>query len=103
MAPGRFCRRTGRRWSFSAQQASQTRLFIRKLDQLQAAPLAGTEGAVYPFFSPDGQWIAFFAGGQLKKVSVTGGAAVKLCDADNRSRRHVGRRRHDHLQSGELD
>ena len=50
-------------------------------DQLQAAALAGTEGAESPFFSPDGQWIAFFAGGKLKKVSVTGGAAVTLCDA----------------------
>ena len=58
-----------------------TRLFVRKLDQLQAAALAGTEGAASPFFSPDGQWIAFFAGGKLKKISVTGGAAVTLCDA----------------------
>ncbi len=57
-------------------------LFIRKLDQLQAAPFAGTEGAASPFFSPDGQWIAFFAGGKLKKVSVTGGAPVILCDAE---------------------
>ena len=63
------------------QQAGQTRLFVRKLDQLQAAALAGTEGANSPFFSPDGQWLAFFAGGKLKKVSVTGGAAVNLCDA----------------------
>ena len=67
--------------AFVAQQAGQARLFIRKLDQLQAAALAGTEGADHPFFSPDGQWIAFFAGGRLKKVSVTGGAAVTLCDA----------------------
>ena len=33
------------------------------------------------FFSPDGQWIGFFAGGKLRKVGVTGGAAVVLCDA----------------------
>ncbi len=69
--------------AFTAQQAGQTRLFVRKLDQLQAVALAGTEGASIPFFSPDGQWIAFFAGGKLKKVSVTGGAAVNLCDAPN--------------------
>jgi serine/threonine-protein kinase len=68
---------------FSAQQDSQARLFIRKLDQLQAAPLAGTEGAVYPFFSPNGQWIAFFAGTKLKKVSVAGGAAVNLCNVES--------------------
>src|SRR5262249_11374653 len=34
------------------------------------------------FFSPDGQWIAFFGGGKLKKVAVAGGAAVTLCDAN---------------------
>ena len=67
--------------AFVARQAGQqTRLFIRKLDQLQAAALAGTEDAASPFFSPDGQWFGFFAGGQLKKVSVTGGAAITLCD-----------------------
>ena len=59
-----------------------SQLFVRKLDQLQAAPLAGTEGAASPFFSPDGQWIAFFAGGKLKKVLITGGAPVTLCDAE---------------------
>ncbi len=67
--------------AFVAQQAGPPRLFIRKLDQLQAAALAGTEGADSPFFSPDGQWLAFFAGRTLKKVSVTGGAAVTLCAA----------------------
>ena len=36
-----------------------------------------------PFFSPDGQWVAFFAGGKLKKISVEGGAAIALCDAPN--------------------
>jgi Tol biopolymer transport system component len=70
--------------AFVAQQPGQrVGLFVRKLDQLQATPLAGTSGAASPFFSPNGQWIAFFADGQLKKVSVTGGAAVKLSDAPN--------------------
>jgi serine/threonine-protein kinase len=68
--------------AFSAEQGGQTRLYIRKLDQLQAAPLAGTEGANYPFFSPDGQWLGFFADRKLKKVSITGSAAVNLCDAE---------------------
>ncbi len=40
--------------------------------------MPGTEGAVNPFFSPDGQWLGFFAGGKLKKVSVRGGAAITL-------------------------
>jgi serine/threonine-protein kinase len=67
--------------AFVAQQSGQMRLFIRRLDQLQAAPLAGTEDAANPFFSPGGEWIAFFAGAKLKKVSVTGGASINLCDA----------------------
>jgi serine/threonine-protein kinase len=60
-----------------------TQLYLRRLDQLQPTALSGTDDALSPFFSPDGQWIAFFAGGKLKKVSVAGGAAVTLCDAPN--------------------
>ena len=67
--------------AFVAQQANLSRLFVRPLEQLQAAALAGTEGAASPFFSPDGRWIAFFAGGKLKKIAVTGGAVITLCDA----------------------
>jgi Tol biopolymer transport system component len=74
----------GKTLAFVAQPAGRRSvLFVRKLDQLQATPLAGTDDAASPFFSPDGQWIAFFADGQLKKVSVTGGAPVTLTDAPN--------------------
>ncbi len=59
------------------------RLYVRNLDRLDATLLPGTEGADAPFFSPDGQWIAFFASRKLKKIAVTGGAAVTLCDAPN--------------------
>ena len=45
--------------------------------------LTGTEGARQPFFSPDGEWVAFFSGGELKKVSIHGGASVTLCEAAN--------------------
>ena len=48
---------------------------------MTATPLAGTEGAAGPFFSPDGQWLGFFGGGKLKKISVTGGAPEALADA----------------------
>jgi serine/threonine-protein kinase len=58
-------------------------LMLRPIDQLEAAPIPGTTGATSPFFSPDGQWIGFYADGQLQKVSVTGGAPVKLCAASN--------------------
>jgi Tol biopolymer transport system component/predicted Ser/Thr protein kinase len=60
---------------------SKSRLFTRRLNQPKTSELAGTEGATSPFFSPDGQWVAFLAGGKLKKISVEGGAAVNLCDA----------------------
>ena len=57
-------------------------LSLRSLDQVAPVLVAGTEGNGFePFFSPDSQWIGFYAGGQLKKVSVTGGAPVTLGDA----------------------
>jgi Tol biopolymer transport system component len=58
---------------------SQNRLLTRRLDQPNATELAGTQGAVEPFFSPDGQWVAFFGGGTLQKISVEGGSAIMLC------------------------
>jgi Tol biopolymer transport system component len=60
---------------------SQDRLFTRRLDQPKATELAGTEGARVPFFSPDGQWVAFWGNGKLRKISVEGGAVMVLCDA----------------------
>ena len=57
-----------------------SQLFIRSLDSLEATPLSGTEGAVNPFFSPDGQWLAFSAPGGLKKMSVSGGAALTIAE-----------------------
>ena len=62
-------------------EGGQRQLYVRRLDQLQATPLSGTEGVRGPFFSPDGRWIGFFADGKLKKIPVTGGAAITLCDA----------------------
>src|SRR2546426_97798 len=57
------------------------RLYTRQLDQEKATPLGGTEAALGSFFSPDGQFVGFFADGKLKKVSVHGGGPVVLCDA----------------------
>ena len=59
---------------------SQGRLFTRRLDQPNATELAGIQGAFAPFFSPDGQWVAFFGGGKLQKISVEGGSAITLCN-----------------------
>jgi Tol biopolymer transport system component len=59
----------------------KSHIYIRPLDQLQATVLSGTENARDPFFSPDGQWIGFFADGKLKKIPIQGEAAVTLCEA----------------------
>ena len=62
---------------------SHSKLFTRRLDQPYATELPGTEGASGPFFSPDGQWVAFFGGpGGLKKVSLQGGKVITLCKGD---------------------
>ena len=57
------------------------RLLVRLLENTNVTELAVGEGATSPVFSPDSQWIAFFSGGKLKKVSVQGGSPVTLCDA----------------------
>ena len=67
--------------AFVAQEAGDRRIFVRKLNQLQATSLVGTENANSPFFSPDGQWIAFVETGVLRKVPVSGGAVIGLCEA----------------------
>ncbi len=70
----------GRDLLYSANRDGVTQLYRRSMDQLDASPIRGTEGAEFPFFSPDGQWVGFFADGKLKKVSLAGGSPVTLCD-----------------------
>jgi eukaryotic-like serine/threonine-protein kinase len=64
-----------------AIRSSHTQLWVRRLDSLDAQPLAGTEGAANPFWSPDSRYIGFFADGKLKKVDVSGGAVSNICSA----------------------
>jgi serine/threonine-protein kinase len=87
----------GTRLTFVAQKTAGARpqLYIRYLDQLQALPLSGTEGAVNPFFSPDQQWIGFFADGKLKKIPTFGGGVFTLCDA-------IGNRGGDWAEDGTI-
>lgn len=61
------------------QQGGFQMLYVRRMDEVQANPIVGTEGADQPFFSLDSQWIAFRADRVLKKVRVTGGPVVTLC------------------------
>jgi Tol biopolymer transport system component/predicted Ser/Thr protein kinase len=64
--------------AYVALQTGTQQLYLRAMDSLESRPIPGTEGAFDPFFSPDGQWVGFFAGGKMKKVSVNGGAALNL-------------------------
>jgi hypothetical protein len=64
----------------TAGGASTTMLYRRPLAEATAVVIPGTEGAAYPFFSPDGQWVGFAAGGKLKKVALGGGPPIELCD-----------------------
>ena len=58
--------------------AADGRLYLRSLSEFDARPIAGTEGALNPMFSPDGQTVAFWAGSTLKRIDIGGGVPVDL-------------------------
>jgi serine/threonine protein kinase/Tol biopolymer transport system component len=66
---------------YVAQKEEMTQLYLRPIHDFEAQPISGTEGAHGPFFSPDGNWVAFHADGKLKKVSLLGGKPQIICDA----------------------
>jgi Tol biopolymer transport system component len=70
----------GGRLVFVASGDEQPRLWVRALDAVAAQPLAGTENAEYPFWSPDSRSIGFFAGGKLKRVDTAGGPPQVVAD-----------------------
>jgi eukaryotic-like serine/threonine-protein kinase len=70
----------GTHLAYVARQGGTQQLYLRAMDSLEGKPIPDTEGAASPFFSPDGQWLGFFAGQKLKKVSVSGGSALTLGD-----------------------
>jgi len=72
----------GGRLAYIASAADgKTLLWVRSIDSLEAQPLAGTEVASFPFWSPDSHFIGFFASGKLKKIEASGGPPLTLCDA----------------------
>ncbi|MBW2388695.1 MAG: PD40 domain-containing protein [Deltaproteobacteria bacterium] len=75
----------GRSVVYTANTGDTTQLFLRSLDGFEATPLTGTEGAVSPFFSPDGSWVGFFVANGLHKVRTSGGAPVRICETSNNS------------------
>jgi hypothetical protein len=68
--------------AYAAAQDSTTRLVIRTLGHDTTVVLSGTDGAYHPFFSPDGKWIGFFSGNEMRKVPAAGGSAVTLLKVD---------------------
>ncbi len=70
----------GRRVVFVGASDGQSRLYLREMNQPHPVPLPGTTGAQAPFFSPDGEWVAFAAAETLRKVSVTAAAPVTICE-----------------------
>ncbi len=74
----------GRRLAYIASVApSGPQIWVRALDSLTAEPLPGTQGAEYPFWSPDSSSLGFFANGSLKRVDLAGGPARVLAPAPN--------------------
>jgi eukaryotic-like serine/threonine-protein kinase len=72
----------GRYLAFTAATGGNVQLWVRALDSTEATPLAGTQDAMLPFWSPDSRFIGFFADGQLKKVEATGGPVQKLYEME---------------------
>jgi hypothetical protein len=71
----------GRHLAFTAATDGNVQLWVRAIDSTEASPFAGTQGATYPFWSPDNRFIGFFTDGWLKKIEVTGGPVQTLCEA----------------------
>jgi Tol biopolymer transport system component len=75
----------GQQLAFAARDAGgEVLLWVRRVGDLEARPLSGTEGAAYPFWSPDSRHLAFFTDdGKLRKIDTTGGPPVTICAAAN--------------------
>ena len=73
----------GTRLAFIVSREGKNSLWLRSLDKLEARELPETEGAFYPFWSPDGRHIGFFANGKLWRMDANGGSRLPIADAPN--------------------
>jgi len=74
----------GSRLVYAAAVDGAQQLFLHELNQTAAVAIQDTKDAMYPFFSPDGNWVGFFTGSELKKVSLSGGLTQMLCKVNYR-------------------
>jgi serine/threonine-protein kinase len=92
----------GRTVVFAATDGETSRLYARPLAQPTASPVAGTEGGSGPFFSPDGAWVGFYAGGELRRIPLAGGEArTILPDAPDGQDAHWSQEGYIVFSSGE--
>ena len=73
----------GEHIAYTAREAGGDRLYLKRRENLEASSVPGTEGAIGPFFSPDGQWIGFASGGLLRAVPIAGGTPRTIAEAPN--------------------
>lgn len=70
----------GKHLAYVAAESGVSHLYVRRLDQFDSVAIPDSEGAVFPFFSPSGDWVAFFSQGKLKKAPADGGNPTPICD-----------------------
>ena len=68
----------GKRLAYVAAESGVAHLYVRRLDQTEPIAIPDSEGATFPFFSPNGDWVVFLSGGKLKKAPSDGGVPVAL-------------------------
>jgi serine/threonine protein kinase len=70
----------GKRLAYVAAESGVPHLYVRRLDQFASVEIPDSEGVTFPFFSPKGDWIAFFSQGKLKKAPTDGGNSSLICE-----------------------
>ena len=70
----------GKRLAYVANESGVSHLYVRRLDQFEAVAIPDSEGATFPFFSPNGDWVAYFSQQKLKKAPSEGGLPVVICE-----------------------
>jgi serine/threonine-protein kinase len=86
IGPGIALSPDGKSLVYTGQGAGGSQLYVRKMEQLEASPIPGTEGAYNPFFSPDSQWVGFFSEDMLRKVALAGGPPLTISEVSRAPR-----------------